>query len=243
LSLRLPTTFGHWRSWLFTIPVAVLVTAVMVTTSIIIGVVARLPRFQRLWYRWWGAAVLGVMGVRVRLLGEEHLEPGRNYIIVSNHMSLVDTPLMFRCMPVDFKFLAKRELLKVPFIGWYLRSGGHLTVDRGSVRSAISSMNEAAKLARERHLSVLIFPEGTRSTAGIQPFKEGAAYLAIAAQIPIAPVAIVGSDQVLPARSSWFRSGTVEVRIGPPIDTSGRTLKERAEITLEAENRVKALFL
>lgn len=243
MAIHFPTTAGHWRSWLFTIPVAVAITASMICLAVILSVLGAGPRVQRVWYRWWAGAVLGVMGVRIRVTGAEHMDPGQNYIIVSNHMSLVDTPLMFRCMPVDFKFLAKRELLKVPFIGWYLRRGGHLTVDRGSVRSAIASMNEAAALARERRLSVLIFPEGTRSTAGIQPFKEGAAYLALASQIPIVPVALVGTDRILPARSSWFRAGEVEVRIGTPIPTSGRTLKERAEVTREAENQVKALFL
>jgi 1-acyl-sn-glycerol-3-phosphate acyltransferase len=157
-------------------------------------------------------------------------------------MSLVDTPLLFRWLPGNFRFLAKRELLNVPFIGWYLRRGGHLTVSRGSIRSSIESMNEAARLIRERRISVLIFPEGTRSREGMKEFKDGAAYLAIAAGVPAVPVALVGSDRVLPAKSSYFRPGRVEIRIGDPIPTGQLTLKDRGALTRQLEHCVRELF-
>jgi 1-acyl-sn-glycerol-3-phosphate acyltransferase len=233
---------GHIRSWLFTIPVAVLITAVMVTTAVTTSVVAPGGAWQRFLYRSWAAMVLFVFGARVRVTGAEHLAPGQNYVIASNHSSLVDTPVMLGCLPLPFKFLAKKELLKVPFIGWYLSRAGHLTVSRGSIRSSIESMNEAARIIRERHLSVLIFAEGTRSREGLQPFKEGAAYLAIAAGVPIATVALVGTGKILAAKSSHFRSGDVELRIGEPISTEGLSLKERGRLTALAQERVEALL-
>jgi 1-acyl-sn-glycerol-3-phosphate acyltransferase len=234
---------GYIRSWLYTIPVAVLATAVLITTAVVTSVFAAGGRWQVFLYRLWGSTVLGIFGARVRVKGAERLSPGQNYVIVSNHLSLVDTPVMLKGLPVPFKFLAKRELLKVPFIGWYLKRAGHLTVDRASLRSSIQSMNECARLIRERSLSVLIFAEGTRSANGqMQPFKDGAAYLAIQSGVPAVPVALCGTWDVLPAKDSCFLPGDVELRIGEPIDPRGYTLKDRSALTSALEERVRALW-
>lgn len=235
-------SLGHLRSLLFTIPVAVTVTAVMITIAVVTSVFAPSGPWQRFLYRSWASMVLFVIGARVRVRGLENLDPNANYVVASNHLSLMDTPLLFGSMPVDFKFLAKRELLKVPFIGWYLKRGGHLTVSRGSVRSSLESMNECAALIRERRLSVLIFPEGTRGLGELQPFKDGAAYLAIQSGVPLAPVAIAGTQNVLPAKSSYFRSADVELRIGEPMPVAGLTLKDRRELTHQLEQRVRTLL-
>ncbi len=236
-------TLGYIRSWLFTIPAAVLATAVLITTAVVTSVFSSAPRWQVFLYRLWGSTVLAIFGARVRVTGAENLEPGQNYFIVSNHLSLVDTPVMLKSLPVPFKFLAKRELLKVPFIGWYLQRAGHLTVDRASLRSSIQSMNECARLVRERSLSVLIFAEGTRSLNGeMQPFKDGAAYLSIQSGIPAAPVAIYGTWDILPAKDSCFLPGDVELRIGKPVSPAGFTLKDRPAFTAILEQRVRALL-
>ncbi len=215
----------------------------MITSAVVTSVFAPGGRWQVFLYRTWASMVLAVFGARVRVRGAEHLQPGQNYVIVSNHLSLVDTPVMLKCLPVPFKFLAKRELLKVPFIGWYLSRAGHLTVDRASLRSSIESMNECARLIRERGLSVLIFAEGTRSMTGeMQRFKDGAAYLAIQSGTAVAPVALVGTWDILPAKDSCFRGGDVEVRIGEPLSPAGLTLKERGAFTAQMEERVRALM-
>lgn len=234
---------GYVRSWLFTIPAASLASAVLITTAVVTSVFAPGPRWQNFLYRLWGKVVLAIFGTRVRVTGAEHLVPGQNYVVVSNHLSLVDTPVMVKSLPVPFKFLAKRELLKAPFIGWYLDRAGHLTVDRSSIRSSIQSMNECARLVRERSLSVLIFAEGTRSLDGqLQPFKEGAAYLAIQSGVPALPVALHGTWDVLPAKDSCFLPGDAELRIGQPVSPDGFTLKDRAAFTAILEQRVKALL-
>ncbi|HEY3441167.1 MAG TPA: lysophospholipid acyltransferase family protein [Paludibaculum sp.] len=237
------TMLGRLRSRLFTIPAASLATAVLISTAVVTLVFGYWARWQEWLYRLWGGTVLFIFGARVRVRGAENLTPGSNYVIVSNHLSLVDTPVMFRCLPVPFKFLAKHELLKVPFIGWYLKRAGHLTVDRASLRSSITSMNECARLIREKHLSVLIFAEGTRSLTGeMQPFKEGAAYLSVQSGVPVAPVALVGTWDVLPAKSAYFMPGDVEMRIGAPLSPEGYTLKTRAAFTALMEERVRALM-
>jgi len=214
----------------------------MITIAVVSSIFSRSKRWQEYLYRKWAAMVLGIVGARVRVIGAERLDPAGNYVVASNHLSLMDTPLLLGWLPVPFKFLAKRELLKVPFIGWYLNRAGHLTVDRGSIRSSLTSMNECARIIRERHLSVLIFPEGTRGLGELQPFKDGAAYLAIQSGVPLAPVAIRGTERVLAAKSSHFRSGDVELVIGDPLPVAGLTLKDRGALTAELEQRVRALL-
>ncbi|HRJ21405.1 MAG TPA: lysophospholipid acyltransferase family protein [Bryobacteraceae bacterium] len=233
---------GHLRSLVWTIPAAMGTTAVMITIAVVSSIFSRSKRWQEYLYRKWAAMVLGIVGARVRVIGAERLDPAGNYVVASNHLSLMDTPLLLGWLPVPFKFLAKRELLKVPFIGWYLNRAGHLTVDRGSIRSSLTSMNECARIIRERHLSVLIFPEGTRGLGELQPFKDGAAYLAIQSGVPLAPVAIRGTERVLAAKSSHFRSGDVELVIGDPLPVAGLTLKDRGALTAELEQRVRALL-
>ncbi len=103
-------------------------------------------------------------------------------------------------------------------------------------------MNECASIIHDRHLSVLIFAEGTRGPGELQPFKEGAAYLAIQSGVPAAPIAIVGTNHILSARSSVFGKGVVELRIGEPLVPQGFTLKDRAAFTALLEDRVRALL-
>jgi len=233
---------GKLRSWFFTIPLEWGVTAVMITTAVVTSVVAPGGRWQRFLYRAWASMVLRIAGARVRVHHAGRLDPNANYVVAANHLSLMDTPLMLGHLPIEFKFLAKRELLKTPFIGWYLRRGGHLTVDRGSLRSSLESMNECARLIRERKLSVLIFPEGTRGLGQLQPFKDGAAYLAIQSGVPVAPVAIHGTEYVLPAKSSHFRAADVDVIIGEPLPVTGLTLKDRGRLTAELHAKVSEML-
>jgi 1-acyl-sn-glycerol-3-phosphate acyltransferase len=237
-------SLGHLRSWIFTIPVAFILTAIGTSIEILLQPLPRAAEPLRLAVgRVWGAILLFIFGARGRVRGIENLVPGQHYVIASNHLSLVDTPVMVRWMPMTFKFVVKHELLKVPFIGWYLACAGHPAVDRSSVRSALEGMNKAARLIRDRRLSVLLFAEGTRSLDGtMQPFKDGAAYLAIASGVPLAPVALVGTGHILPARSSHFRSGRIEVRIGEPIPVDGYTLKDRRAVTELLQTRVAALL-
>lgn len=234
---------GYVRSWLWTIPAASVVTAVLITTAVVTSPFAASGPWQTRLYRFWARAVLALFGARVRVSGAELLPPGGHYVFVSNHLSLADTPVMLHALPAPFKFLAKRELLRVPFIGWYLRRAGHLTVDRRSVRSSIESLNEAARLIRERSLSVLIFAEGRRSPDGtLQPFKDGAAWLAIESGAEAVPVAILGTDRLLPAMDSCILPGDVEVRIGEPLSPAGFTLRERGAFTSLLEERVRLLL-
>ena len=223
---------------------AMLTTGLLITAAVIVALVAPGGRRQQWFQHYWGAAVLGIVGARVTVVGLDKIDAAANYVVASNHGSLMDICVLFGWLPMPFKFLAKRELLNVPFIGWYLRRDGHLTVDRKSLRSSIVSTNECARLIREKRLSVLIFPEGTRSPDGeLQRFRDGAAYLAIQSGVPVLPVGIVGAYDVLPARSSWFMPGEIELRFGEPISVEGLTARDRAALTARLEQAVRELLV
>lgn len=243
MDLRRRPLAGYLRSWLFTIPAASLVTASLITLAVATSPFAPAGPWQTRLYRLWARAVLALFGARLRVSGASHVSPQGHYVFVSNHLSLADTPVMLSALPVPFMFLAKRELLRVPFIGWYLRRAGHLTVDRRSVRSSIESLNEAARLIREHSLSVLIFAEGRRSPDGtLLPFKDGAAWLAIESRAEAVPVAILGTDRLLPAHDSCILPAGVDVRIGQPLSPEGFTLRDRAAFTALLEQRVRELL-
>src|ERR1700728_2283936 len=135
----------------------------------------------------------------------------------------MDSPPSYAALPLQIRYFAKKGLFSIPLLGWHLARAGHLPVVRGDARASLKSMSEGAKLIRERNISVLLFPEGGRSEAGIREFKEGAAYIAIKAGVPVVPVGLVNVRNILPMHSLLLRPANVEVHVGDPIDTSGMT--------------------
>jgi 1-acyl-sn-glycerol-3-phosphate acyltransferase len=231
---------SYLRSILFTIPLAFLTTAVLIWTSYF------LILFNRKWidpmFRFWARAVMWVCGARHSVRGVENVDASRNYIVVSNHLSLIDSPLLVAYLPLSVRFLAKRELFKIPVMGGYMARTGHIPIDRTNPRAALASMAEAARILGEGAKSVLIYPEGTRSIDGqMQEFKDGAALLAIKAGLPILPAAVVGTNCVLPSKGVVIRSAKVELRVGEPVETAGLSVKDRERVTREIEERVRQL--
>ena len=143
----------------------------------------------------------------------------------------MDIPAILSTLPHQFRFFAKKGLYQIPFVGTHLRRAGHLPVDRSSARASLKSMSEGASIISERGISVLLFPEGGRAPEGLREFKEGAAYIAIKAGVPVVPMAIVGMREMLPMGSIYVRSGRVAVRIGEPIPTAGMKVSDRLELT------------
>lgn len=230
------------RAWLITAPLIVLATALMGTLSwgaSLLDPSGNLPhRIARLWSR----ILIWVSGLKVRVEGIEKIEPGGSYVIASNHLSLMDTPLVLAYLPLQFRFLAKRSLFRVPFIGGHLKRAGHVAIPREDARGSLKAMTEAARMIQERRVSALVFPEGGRSMGRLQEFKEGAAYIAIKAGVPLVPVAIQGTLEVLPMGSLTVRPGRVRMRIGDPIPTAGLTLPERSRLTAELRARIEAML-
>ena len=230
------------RSLLFSIPLIVLSTVVMGTISMVASIIDRTGNSQHRLARAWGKMLLAVSFIRVRVEGIEKLDPGRTYVFAANHASYMDIPALLSRLPHPFRFFAKKGLYRIPFMGTHLRRAGHIPVDRSSARASLKSMTEGAHIIAERGVSVLLFPEGGRSPQGLRAFKEGAAYIAIKAGVPVVPIAIVGMRRLLPMNSIHIRSGTATVRVGDPIPTAGLKVSDRLDLTKRMYDEISRLL-
>lgn len=191
--------------------------------------------------RLWATRVLRAAGVREDVQGVENCPPG-TCVYVSNHQSHFDAPLLFAHLPGHVRFVAKAELFKIPFFGSTLRNTGFIKVDRSGSAQDRDALAGAVGAVRER-TSVLFFAEGTRSDDGVlQPFKKGAAVLALQAQVPIVPCAVAGTRHILPKGTALVHGGRRAVmRVGKPIPTAGLTEAARGELTEQVRQAVLAL--
>jgi 1-acyl-sn-glycerol-3-phosphate acyltransferase len=234
-------SLGQLRSLLFTDPLIALLTIAYGSVSFVTTFFDPSGRLPNKLAGAWARALLRVSGVRLAIVGLEKIDPRQSYVFVANHRSYMDTPVVLASIPVEFRFFAKKGLFLIPFLGTHLKRAGHLPVVRGDARASVKSLTMGARLIRERKISLLLFPEGGRSRAGMREFKEGAAYIAIKAGIPIVPLGIVGTRDVLPMGSNYVRAGHVTLRIGDPIPTSGMTLHDRARLNESLARRVTEL--
>jgi len=179
----------------------------------------------------WAQLLLRAAGVAVSVEGTEHLSQTGAQIIVANHQSWFDIPAVFWVLPVEVRFVAKKELFAIPFFGGALRALGHVRLDRRNLKQAISAYEVASRYIREQRLSVLVFAEGTRSRTGeLQPFKSGPFVLAIESGAPVVPVYVAGTFGILPKGSIRVRPRAVQVTIAEPIPTTGLTVEDRGAL-------------
>jgi len=168
--------------------------------------------------RFWAWVLLGAMKVRTEYRGIDRPPPPSPYVFIANHQSLVDILAVVPALPTRIRFVAKRELFRIPIFGWALRAGGYVPIDRGRRQQAIRSLDEAGRRIRAGRPFVL-FAEGTRSRDGrMGPFKKGAFHVALQTGATVVPVAISGSWHILRPKSLRVRPGTVRVTLGKPID-------------------------
>ena len=193
--------------------------------------------------RQWARGCLWLGGVRVQIEGVEHLPVQGPVVYMSNHQGNFDIPVLFASLPVQFRWLAKAELFRIPLFGLTMRIAGYIPVERKDRRLAIQSMNLAAQQVAAG-TSIMIFPEGTRSPDGaLLPFKKGGFVLALQAQAPIVPIAIDGSAALM-IKSSWLiRSGEVRLRIFPAIPTAGLGMKDRDALLAQVEARIASALV
>jgi 1-acyl-sn-glycerol-3-phosphate acyltransferase len=193
--------------------------------------------------RWWMAFNLWMSRVRVKVTGLERLDRSRQYVFMSNHRSAADI-VAIGCALWDFqlRFVAKKELQRIPVFGWGLWALKNIIIDRSNHVQAVRSYAVAGQRIR-RGISVVVFPEGTRGEGEeLLPFKKGGFVLAIETDTPIAPLAVVGTSAVMPKNSLRVESGVVEVRIGEPIDVSGVPLKEKDRLVQGVRDSITGLM-
>ncbi|BBO71552.1 1-acyl-sn-glycerol-3-phosphate acyltransferase [Desulfosarcina alkanivorans] len=207
-----------------------LATAAVGTVVIIYSFFSRTGNGPHLLARFWANSILWVSRVRVTVTGAEKLDPGRSYIYMPNHQSNADIPLLLGRLPVQFRWLAKAELFKIPLFGRAMRGVGYISIDRSNRKSAFASLKQAARTIRNG-TSVLIFPEGTRSRDGrILPFKKGGFVLSVDSGVPIVPIVIKGTRNIVPKGRKMIRSAPVTMEILDPVETSGYTRKTKDEL-------------
>ena len=220
-------------------PAIVLTTIFFGTISLIVSFFDRTGAVQNRLARVWARILLAVSGVKVRVEGLEQIDPSGSYVFIANHLSYMDTPVALAHIPVQFRFLAKRGLFQIPLLGQHLSQAGHIPVPREDPRAAVKTMQRAAEVIQQKKISLLIFPEGGRSHNGVlRPFKEGGAYIAIKAGVPLVPMVIIGTREVLPYGAGIVKSGEVILRVLKPINTQDLTLKHRTEITDQLREQI-----
>jgi 1-acyl-sn-glycerol-3-phosphate acyltransferase len=193
--------------------------------------------------RLWGKFVLWGSRVKVEVTGQEHIPSGVPVVFASNHTSQFDIPILYQTLPVQFRFLVKKELFKIPLFGAAMRRTGYIPIDRTRGKAALQSLREAANRIREG-TSVVVFPEGTRSPDGrLSSFKVGGMMLAIKAQCPVMPVAISGSHKILPKGSLRIRPGRVHVSVGRPVPTvDADGPRSKNEVTTEVWGTIASML-
>jgi 1-acyl-sn-glycerol-3-phosphate acyltransferase len=213
--LRVPP-FHWWRTVFYLIPAITLYTVVLGAASLASSLFDRRGYFAHGCARVWSSLILKTTGVTVAIHGLDRLTPGTTYIFVANHQSHYDTPVIFASLPFQLRIIAKESLARFPVLGWHLKRGGHLFVDREHPdRDGI--LRRWRALVAEG-LSLIIYAEGTRSADGrVARFKAGSFLLAIQARLPIVPVAVVGTRAVMPKGRLRTEPAAVSLVIHDPI--------------------------
>ncbi len=218
-------------------------TTVFGTLTILTAPFDRSKRFigwhPRLWARW----ILLSSGLSITIQGRENLQKGQQYIYMSNHASALDIPLILAVLPGTVVFIAKKSLFHIFFFGWSIRAMGSIPVDRSNPFKARRSMDRALKALRARAISLILFPEGTRTDDGrLLPFKRGVFHIALRSRLPLVPVAVRGSFEAMPPGVMSLTPTPIRVTIGQPIETKALTDNDCPALLKEAHDRIQSLL-
>lgn len=188
----------------------------------------------------WSKAWLMAAGVDLVVEGPENLDPTRSYVVVANHASNLDIMVSLLAVPLPIRFLAKKELFRIPLLARAMRAIGIVEVDRQARMAVHDQINHQAKDLVAKGRSLIIYPEGTRSRSGrLAPFKKGAFTIAVATGIPVLPIAIYGSYEAWPPRSLDVKGGQVVVAIEPPIETAHLGQQATGELRDTVHRRIE----
>ena len=205
-------------------------TFVFSVLTIVVCVFDKSGRLAHAWCaRNWARSLLFMVGVKRRVKGIEHLDPHRAYVLTANHLSLFDILVVLAEIPVQFRWMAKKEVFRIPVMGWAMARVGYVSIDRENKEKAWAHLYQAKEKLDEGY-SLMFFPEGTRSPDGeLKQFKSGAFVLALHAGVPVVPISIVGTREIMPKKSRLFYPGTVDLVISPPIEPTAFTIARKEE--------------
>lgn len=189
----------------------------------------------------WGRTVTWISGARITVLNGKNLD-GRVAVYAANHLSYADTPVLFGVLPFQFRIVARHDLFKLPFIGWHLTRSGQVPVNVSNPRASISSLSSAVKTLKSG-MPVFIFPEGGRTGTGHpEVFLNGPAFMAIRAGVPIIPMALIGTYELLPMHSAEFHPVPVILAVGEPLETTGYSIRQTEELTGRLQEAISRLY-
>jgi 1-acyl-sn-glycerol-3-phosphate acyltransferase len=239
---RRGSLFTRVRSYFFCVPIVYLYTGVLGSVALLASLFDGTGRMQHRIAHIWARVILKTVGIRVRVEGVQHLHPPQPAIYAANHLSAIDIPALYSCLPGQFRIMAKRALFRYPFLGWYLKRSGQIPIVLGDAHASLRSLNRAGD-ALKRGMPLVVFPEGGRSATGeLQEFMGGAFYVAIRAQAPVVPMAIVGSYELLPMNSFHMIPGEVALVIGEPIPTAGLRLRDMEKLAAQVRQVIADLY-
>lgn len=215
--------------WLVFLPLVIVLTALFSSLTVIFAGLVNPEWASRVFAVTWARCCAFITPVKVTVEGGENAQREQSYVVVSNHQSQYDILLIYGWLKLDLKWVMKKELRKIPGIGIGCEKAGHIFVDRRNPRQASKAITEA--LARlGSGIGILFFPEGTRSRDGhLLPFKKGAFRLAAEQNLPILPVTLVGTREILPATALRLLPGSIKMVIHPAIDPAGKSFDELLE--------------
>ncbi len=236
------STFSRWRSYCFYVPIVYLYTGVLGTLALIASLFDGTGRMQHWFARTWATIILKTVGIRVRIEGAENLKGLQHGIFAANHLSALDIPVLYSSLRGKFHIMAKQELFRYPFLGWYLKRSGQIPIVYGDAHASLRSLNRAGEGLRNG-VPLMVFPEGGRSQTGqLQPFMNGAFFVAIRAQVPVVPMAIVGTYELLPINSFHLLPGEVALVIGEPIPTAGMKVRDMEKLSLRVRQAIADMY-
>lgn len=240
---RSPSRLLPWLTYLLLMPLIALATTGFGCISLIAGLWDKSGRQQHAIAHAWARVLLLLSLSPVTLIGAEKLRQHQTAVYAANHLSYYDTPVLFAKLPFQFRILAKQSLWKIPFIGWYLHRSGQVPVDANSARSAIASLNRGVSTLKSG-MPLVLFPEGGRTATGhVQPFVSGAAYMAIKAQLPLVPLTLVGTYELLPIHTYHLTPRPLKVIVGDPIPTTGLTTRDADALTQRLQSIITTTYM
>ncbi len=221
---------------------AIFVTIPLSTATIFVALVRSTSPAIDWIVRTWGTLLVKAAGIDLRVENVERIDRHQRYILVANHYSYLDIPCIVAAVPQPIRFMAKVSLFKIPIFGWALDRAGFIPIDRKNRRTAVKSFDLAADRIRKGN-TIVIFPEeGRTRTRELLPFQRGAFLLALKSEKTIVPIAIDSTFDVFPVGAKRIRPGVVTVRIGTPIVTAGRSLRDKNALLAEARAQIETML-
>jgi 1-acyl-sn-glycerol-3-phosphate acyltransferase len=230
------------RSYFIFDPLIWLYTVVLGIVSIPVSLFGDKSGILHGFARFWSWLIMKTILSPVTVTGLDRIDTSKPHVYAVTHASALDIPVLYVCLPFQFRILFKKELLSYPIIGWHLRRSGQVCIDQQKPTHSIAHIRSAVK-SLMGGMPLVIFPEGGRTPDGeIKPFMPGAFYLAIKAQVDVVPIALIGTYELLPMNTYHIKCRPLEMRVGEPISTAGYSLREMETLSAKVHQAMADLY-